>query len=272
MDWPFPPSPGRLAGMPAKPSSDYLLRRGRQRGLLLLCDHAGHAMPPELGRLGLDPRQVQRHIAWDPGALGVASELARIFDCDLLACLDSRLLADPNRAPQHPDLILAESDGIVVPGNAGLDQHARAARIARFHAPYHAAIGAELDAREAEGVEPFLLAVHSFEPSFAGQRRPWPVGVLWKDDPRLARALCDRLEQQVRPVGFNQPYDGHVVLGYTLEHHAIGRGLAQLLIEVRNDELDDHGGQLGWARRLADALGPLLEPWLIPLRGAPAVL
>ena len=47
--------------------------------LLLLCDHASNALPPEYGKLGLATAQFERHIAYDIGAravtLGLASRL-----------------------------------------------------------------------------------------------------------------------------------------------------------------------------------------------------
>ena len=46
--------------------------------VVLVCEHASNAFPPpwEDG-LGLVPDQRAAHIAWDPGALGVARGLAR---------------------------------------------------------------------------------------------------------------------------------------------------------------------------------------------------
>ena len=55
-------------------------------------------------------------------------------------------------------------------------------------------------------------------------------------------------------VGDNQPYDGRFAMGYTLEHHAIGRGLPHAMIELRNNEIADPGRQQRWATQLADAL------------------
>jgi predicted N-formylglutamate amidohydrolase len=49
-------------------------------GLLLLCDHASNALPPEYGSLGLAPDQFQRHIAYDIGAAEVTRALAARFD------------------------------------------------------------------------------------------------------------------------------------------------------------------------------------------------
>ena len=53
------------------------------------------------------------------------------------------------------------SDGIVVPGNATIDEAESEARIARYYAPYHGAIASAIDAALAAGKPP-LLAVHSF--------------------------------------------------------------------------------------------------------------
>jgi predicted N-formylglutamate amidohydrolase len=39
-----------------------------RRGVILLCDHASNAMPPEFGNLGLDAFQLERHAAYDIGA------------------------------------------------------------------------------------------------------------------------------------------------------------------------------------------------------------
>ena len=235
-------------------TSPYLLHSGDHPSLLLLCDHAGNRVPAELAGLGMDQGALRRHIAWDPGALGVALALARRLDAPLLGCLDSRLLADPNRAPDHPELILAQSDGVFVPANERLDEAAREARLERFHRPYHAAIAAAVAARRQAGLQPFLLSIHSFEPVFAGVPRPWPVGVLWKQDERFAAPLIAALEQEVMPVGNNQPYDGRVALGHTLEAHAIAHGLPHLLVEIRNDGILDAAGQALWADRLFIAL------------------
>jgi predicted N-formylglutamate amidohydrolase len=188
----------------------------------------------------------------------VARALASHFGAPLYGCLDSRLLADPNRAPDHPDLILAQSDGVFVPGNEQLDARAHAVRVERFHAPYHAALRAVVEHRLACGVRPFLLSIHSFEPSYAGVPRPWPVGVLWKTAEALAERLATALEQQGEEVGRNQPYDGRVALGYTLETHAIARELPHVLVEVRNDGIDTETGQQRWGALLAQALSTAL--------------
>lgn len=227
---------------------------GTRSDLLLLCDHASWAVPAELGSLGLDPHDLQRHIGWDIGALAVATHLARHFDAPLIHCGTSRLVVDANRDPTGASLILAQSDSVFVPGNEGVTDAERAHRLDSFHHPYHAAIAQHLDAAQSAGHRPWLVSIHSFEPRLAEILRPWPLGVLWKTAREPVAGLIDALRWQGIEVGDNEPYDGRVAMGYTLEHHAIPRGLPHVLIEVSNDLIQSSEGQGDWAMRIARAM------------------
>jgi len=141
-----------------------------------------------------------------------------------------------------------------VPGNAGLDEAAIAARVARYYAPYHQAIERTIDAGIAAGKPPVVVSVHSFTQAWKGVPRPWSVGVLWDKDPRLALPLLEGL--RTIPgivVGDNAPYTGQLK-GDTLYRHGTRRGLAHALIEVRQDLILGPEGQAEWARRLAEVL------------------
>jgi predicted N-formylglutamate amidohydrolase len=48
---------------------------------LVTCDHAGKRLPRALGDLGLPGSELERHIAWDLGAAGVARALASALGC-----------------------------------------------------------------------------------------------------------------------------------------------------------------------------------------------
>jgi predicted N-formylglutamate amidohydrolase len=232
----------------------FQLMPGAQRDLLVLCDHAGNHVPGEYAGLGLGPGDLARHIAWDPGAAGVAAALARALDCPALLGVHSRLLVDLNRGHDDADLILAESDSTFVPANLTIDDEERASRVARFHAPYHARIDAHLDGLAAHAVRPTLIAVHSFTPVLTGIPRPWQVGVLWKLAREPVARLIDWFGAQGWQVGDNQPYDGRSAMGYTLDHHAIGRGLPHVMFELRNDQISTPTQQQEWGERLARAL------------------
>ena len=224
--------------------------QGRAR-LLLVCCHASRHVPEGFAGLGLSEAVLADHCAWDIGALDLARRLAAKLDAPLVSAPVSRLLVDPNRALDAPDLIAEEAEGQPVPGNLGLSADEIEARLDAYHAPYHEAIDSLLDRRDDIQA---LVSVHSFTPVMNGAARPWHVGVLHEADTRLADRLIAALGAHAElSVGRNQPYAPTDGVYYTLERHGAGRMTA--MIEVRNDQLADEGGQDRWAKLLADALG-----------------
>ena len=225
--------------------------------VLVLCDHASNVVPDAVGggSLELSQADMQRHIAYDLGARGVAVELARLLDAPAVLSRFSRLVIDPNRGEDDPTLIMRIYDGTVVPGNRRLPDAERARRLDRYHRPYHDAIDRRIDAMRAAGRDPGLIAVHSFTPQFRGRApRPWHVGVLWHRDGRIAEPLIARLRAEGDLcVGDNQPYAGQLE-GDTLSRHGTGRGLRHVLIELRHDLIDAPEAQRLWAARLAPIL------------------
>src|ERR1700751_5425623 len=105
---------------------------------VIVCEHASNFIPARFGNLGLPETDLQRHIAWDPGALGVAHVLARELDSPLVSCAVRRLLIDCNRDPSVFDAITAKSEDTVIPGNAGLSPEERQARVREIYEPFHA--------------------------------------------------------------------------------------------------------------------------------------
>ncbi|NCA71877.1 MAG: N-formylglutamate amidohydrolase [Sphingobacteriia bacterium] len=227
--------------------------------LLLVCDHASNNLPRRLARLGLTDEQLQQHIAWDPGAGAVARGLAGRLDAPLFLGGYSRLAIDLNRPLESPELIPAQSDGVLIPGNQGLDRNARIARIDALFLPYHQAIAQWLDAHPDPGLR--LISLHSFTPRLAaGQWRPWPVGLAHGRDARLAHQLRPVLAGQLdRPVGDNEPYGIDHTHDFTLPTHGERRGLAHVMIEIRQDELRTPSQIAGWVERLARAYSRIDE-------------
>lgn len=227
-------------------------------GVLILCDHASNAMPALYGNLGLPDDQLQRHIAYDIGAAAAATAMARALDCPALLTNFSRLLIDPNRGRDDPTLVMRLSDGAIVPGNHHADAAEVARRVRVFYDPYDRAIAAKLAAFDTAGIVPVIVSMHSFTPAWKGRPRPWHVSVLWDCDPRLPvpfLAALNRCADIV--VGDNEPYDG-ALKGDTMDRHATRNGLANLLIEVRQDLMGTEADAARWGERLAGLLKPLL--------------
>lgn len=226
-------------------------------GLLILADHASNRIPPPYGDLGLDPRQLVRHIAWDIGSEALVRRLHALTGAPALLTRFSRLVIDANRGEDDPTLVMRLSDGAIVPGNAGVDAAERQARIERFHRPYHQAISARLDRMTATGQLPVIVSIHSFTPVWKGVSRPWDMAILWDRDDRLVRPALAGFRARGLVVGDNEPYDG-ALKGDTLYRHGTTRGLAHLLIEVRQDHLASDEGVARWAGIIHEVLAPLL--------------
>jgi len=240
---------------------------GAAHGLLFLCDHAANAVPAELGSLGLSSSDFQTHIAYDIGAASLTRALADRFGAPAILARWSRLLVDLNRGADDPTVVMKLSDGRVIPGNRMLDEAGVGMRVARFHAPYHDRIAAEIANARENSIVPVHVSMHSFTPVWRGKARPWHVGILWDRDSRLAKPLMARLAREGDIiVGDNEPYSG-ALENDCLYRHGTMNGLPHVLIEVRQALIADPPGILRWATRLDQALHDAIEAM-----GTPGIL
>ncbi|UPJ54397.1 N-formylglutamate amidohydrolase [Bradyrhizobium sp. 200] len=229
--------------------------------LVLVCEHAGTAIPKQLADLGLPPAELRRHIAYDIGAEGVARLLAAQLDAPLFLQPYSRLVVDCNRPFNAPDCIPEVSDGTLVPGNLGVSELDRRQRYAEIHAPFHREVMLLLDRRAAEGSPTTLVAVHSFTSRLAGgPERPWQLGVLSNRDASLAERFLATFQRRNPTIisAHNEPYLVDDMGDYTIPVHGEARGLPHMLLEIRNDLIGDAEGQRRWAPLIAETLVDLL--------------
>jgi predicted N-formylglutamate amidohydrolase len=225
---------------------------------LLICDHANRAVPAALGDLGLAADLLRDHIAWDIGAGAVTRRLAARLDTPALMAGYSRLVVDCNRQPGDLESVPEVSDGVTIPGNRGLSERERRARVETFFRPYHDAVTNALARLRRRGTVPALISVHSFTPSMHGEDRPWDIGVLWNRDGRLAVPLIEMLGAggNLR-VGDNKPYSG-LEVAYSINLHGGAAGLANCVVEIRHDHVETAEGAERWAGILCDALETIL--------------
>ncbi len=230
-------------------------------GALIVCDHASNAIPPDYGTLGLKHEALERHIAYDIGAADVTRALADRLGAPAVLSTYSRLIIDPNRGLDDPTLVMRYSDGAIVPGNAYIEAAEIARRSARFWAPYREEIAATADAMIAAGEPPAIISIHSFTAVWRGFLRPWKVGILWDRDDRILKPLVQGLLAEpdlfADDVGDNEPYDG-ALAGDTIDAIATSRGLANALIEIRQDLIPEKEHAVAWAERIARILRPVL--------------
>ena len=219
---------------------------------LVTCDHATNRVPDWLGDLGISAADMERHIAYDVGARGVALALGRALDSPVICSDFSRLVIDPNRGEDDPTLVMKLYDGTIIPANRHIGPDGVEERLARLYRPYHAAL-ARLAARRPDVV---IVAIHSFTPCLKGRApRPWHVGVLHSHlDGRLSHALIEVLRAEPDLcVGDNEPYSGHLP-GDAIDRHALRFGRQNTLVEVRNDLIATEESQAAWGARLAPML------------------
>jgi predicted N-formylglutamate amidohydrolase len=234
-----------------------VLEEGSQRRseFLLTVDHASARIPRRLEGLGLPASELQRHIAWDIGALAVARQVAAALDAPLIAQNYSRLVIDCNRDPAVPSSIPAISETVAIPGNAGLSSDEVDARRREIFWPYHERIKAILDARQAAGQSTILVAQHSMTDVFKGVGRPMHAAILYNRDRRFAGLTLDALRAEAGLiVADNEPYFVSDATDYTIPVHGEARSLPHVEIEIRQDLLMSAAGQGEWAARVVGAL------------------
>lgn len=244
---------------PNDPPPFDLVNSAGRAPLILFCDHAGRAVPEQLGNLGLGSTCFDQHIAWDIGIADLGRRLSALLDAPLLLGRYSRLVIDCNRHLDDPTSIPQISDKIEIPGNRGLTSAHRRQRADEIFTPYHGALDRLIDDKLSGGQIPVLLSLHSFTPIMNGFQRPWHIGILWNADARLPVPLMRRLVAEPGlVVGDNEPYSGRDGHGYSMRAHAEARQLSHALIEVRQDLIADAKGVATWTNVLHRACHDVL--------------
>jgi predicted N-formylglutamate amidohydrolase len=220
-----------------------------QSPYVLLCEHAGKILPASLGNLGLSPVDLDRHIAWDIGAAGVAMLLAKLLDAPLAMQRYSRLAYDCNRQPESPDAMPQISETTMIPGNQSLSPAQKLQRTREIYRPFHDGISHLLDQRASQGQRSLVVSIHSFTKTYKGKDRAVELGLLFDRDPSLANLLAKGFPGV--DVRLNEPYGPKDGVMHTLNLHAAARQLRHVMVEIRNDFIGSERGQQEWAQRLS---------------------
>ncbi|MBC7284525.1 N-formylglutamate amidohydrolase [Hoeflea sp.] len=225
--------------------------------ILLVCEHAGQAIPRKLGALGLTDEQLAMHIAYDIGSEKLARNLAASLDCTLILQRYSRLVLDCNRPPESDQSIPAVSDRVVIPGNRDQTSSDRNARISEIFEPFATACKAQIARQSVQ----YTYSIHSFTPLLNDQARPWDIGFLYRHEKSRGADLL-RLAARLWPtmtIGDNEPYRIDDESDWYIPVCAEKREIPHSLIEVRNDLLLTDDGCREWGGRLHDLLSQFME-------------
>ncbi|PRY22537.1 putative N-formylglutamate amidohydrolase [Aliiruegeria haliotis] len=228
---------------------------------VVVCEHASRFIPAALNGLGLDDEAAQSHAAWDIGALDVARQVAMSLDAPLVASRVSRLVYDCNRPPEAGDAITEKSERFEVPGNHGLTDADRDARVREIYLPFRDALARTLDARSGPVT---LITIHSFTPVYMGKPRDVELGLLHDADSRVAEAMMRiAREHTSMRTELNAPYAAADGVTHTLRAHAVPAGLPNVMIEIRSDLIDSPEG----AKQVATELVAMLNAAMDGLSG-----
>jgi predicted N-formylglutamate amidohydrolase len=233
----------------------FACRRDGTSDFVIAVDHASRRIPRSLGTLGLSEHDLQRHIAWDIGALEVALGASAALDAPLVAQNYSRLVIDCNRRPGEETSIASISESTVIPGNLDLTDEQTAIRRREIYQPYHEHLRGLLDERLQAGRRTILVVQHSMTDIFKGVRRDMHAAVLYDQDRGFAGCLLEALRSEGGLiVGDNEPYSGKQRIGFTTPHHGESRGIPHVEVEIRQDLIQSATGQAEWSRRMFTAL------------------
>ena len=261
-----PPGDGRWPGLvQAWDSAGQEVAPGGAAGLLLVCEHASNATAAPWGDLGVSPAVLEAHVAWDPGALGLARALGAALapscgGAELVHAPLSRLIHDLNRSPDRPGAMPEASEVHAIPGNRGLDAAGRQQRVEALYLPFHTTLHARIARLLAMGRRPVMLTIHSFTPVWHGQRRAVEFGVIHDADPGLAQAIVQAARGCGLVTRLNEPYSAADHVTHTLRLQATPYGLPNAMLELRNDLIATPQAQADMAACLAPVLATAMAP------------
>lgn len=242
------------------PAYDLHNPQGRGR-VVLICEHASSFIPSEYNNLGLRQDDLESHAAWDPGALDISKHLSDALDAPLLASRVSRLVYDCNRPPEAASAMPEKSERIVISGNHNLSQADRDARTKAVYDPFCDAFSTLLAQRTNAQLDTIIVTIHSFTPIYFGEPRAVEIGILHDTDKRIADGMLAAAKTALpdRVVLRNEPYGPADGVTHSLQKHGIAHGLANVMIEVRNDLCADDAGCAQMAAELLAILVPALD-------------
>jgi len=142
------------------------------------------------------------------------------------------LIADANRAPEHPHLIRCAVEGDVLSFNSRLTIEEVDRRLESYHAPYHAALDRIVEKRKAAPEGVLLLSVHSFTPKLGDEVRQMDVGVLYDPFEAVAKRFQEEIAAEGLKVALNEPYSGRNGLMYSVHRHGTVHETLHLELEL----------------------------------------
>lgn len=175
--------------------------------MVITCEHGGNRIPALYRHLFRNCRTLlDSHRGFDPGALIMATAMARNFTAPLLTSMTSRLLVDLNRSIGHRNLHM----------NAvrELPEIIRRDIIEQYYKPYRTEAERLVTAGIARRGRVVHISCHSFTNNLNNVVRGTDVGLLYDPARKEERSLCARWKSVLKEsspnleVRRNFPYEG----------------------------------------------------------------
>ena len=207
--------------------------------LVLTCEHASNRLPVPVPADTRLRDVLASHWGWDIGAWSLTRELSRRLRAPAVGGRWSRLWVDLNREADDDTLMRRDAGGIPVPWNARLTPVAAERRWMQAHIPYHAEVDRLIFRHRVRGIEPMLVAIHTFTDDYEGEVRNFDAGVLFRDHRGLARRVGGVLRDAGLRVRYNQPYSGLEGLMYAVQRHGSHHSLPCIELELNQRLFDE---------------------------------
>ena len=209
--------------------------------ILLVCEHAGFAIPKCLDNLGISQTHIYEHMGGDIGAKAVAVQLAEYLGVTLVYQNYSRLVIDCNRPPYSDQSIVHHSDGVCIIGNQNISDTEKKWRTETIFTPYDNALQDIFTTRTIA----LCFSIHSFTKTLHNSpNRPWDLGMVSRLDISTASRLVEYCLQQ-RPdlnMVVNQPYQIEYHTDWFIVQYAEKHKVKHSLIEICNSHLRNPQG------------------------------
>jgi predicted N-formylglutamate amidohydrolase len=230
---------------------------------LIICDHAGNAIPAVPGDLDLPRSQLDRHIGIDIGILGVSERLDDHLGAPPVFQRYSRQVIECNRRLHDPELIAAVCDATPIPGNINIDGADRQRRVSEILEPYHHEIVYQLGRQRSHHPATILVSMHSFTPNLLSPpfQRPCHVGLCYGHNDVFSHhvlfshhilAVLD--DEPGLVIGRNEPFGIDMNKNYSVPVYGEEQDWPYVEIEIRQDLIETSAGQAEWAGRLERVL------------------
>jgi predicted N-formylglutamate amidohydrolase len=174
----------------------------------------------------------ETHFGCDVGAAELTRAVVQEIGATAIIANYSRLFLDYNRKRSDPECWRIEMGGIPIPGNLALTPAEIEVREMIARAPVERATAQWTEQGRARAI----ISIHSFSPYWNNAKRDCEIGVMWREDARLAPRLIEQLSKHGEyTVRDTEPYDFRGSDWFTLQRHGLEVRVPCAYIEVRND-------------------------------------